>query len=78
MTTLLAILAFVLEHWVEIVAVIGSMVTAASGLANLTPTQSDNKAVAKALRVVDFLALVPPGLLGKDRKVKSGKSKGQQ
>ena len=39
------------------IAILGSIVTIASLLANITPTDSDNIIVTKFAKIVDFLAL---------------------
>lgn len=42
---------------VELVAIFGAVVTLASLIANLTPTETDNKIVEKIAKVVNLLAL---------------------
>lgn len=41
----------------DIIAVLTSLVTSASLIANFTKTDSDNKAVAKVGKIVNFVAL---------------------
>lgn len=41
----------------EIIAIITGIVTVASIIAKLTPTEIDNKVIAKILQMIDFLAL---------------------
>jgi hypothetical protein len=41
------LLAWVTAHFVEILAVLGSLNLAAQGIARLTPTEADDKLVAK-------------------------------
>jgi hypothetical protein len=55
------IINWIIGHLVEIVAAAGSVCMAASAITALTPTPKDDKAVAKAYKVVEVLA----GLVGK-------------
>ena len=48
---------WVISHWLDIVAVITGIVTVASIIAKLTPTETDDKIVAKILQVIDLLAI---------------------
>ena len=48
---------YIVTNWDSIVAVITGLVTTASIIAKLTPTETDNKVVGYALKFVDFLAL---------------------
>lgn len=48
---------WITAHWQEVLAAIGAIVTAASLIANLTPTDADNKAIAAISRVINALAL---------------------
>ena len=41
----------------EIIAIITGIVTVASIIAKLTPTEIDNKVIGKILQMIDFLAL---------------------
>ena len=48
---------FLTENWEGIIAAITAVVTAASAIANLTKTESDNKVIAKIGKFVNLLAL---------------------
>ena len=41
----------------DIIAIITGIITVASIIAKLTPTEIDNKVVGKILQVIDFLAI---------------------
>lgn len=51
---------WIVNHWLEIGAAYTALVTAASLIARLTPTDSDDKVVAFLLKGVNFLALNKP------------------
>lgn len=42
---------------VELIAIVGAVVTVASLIANLTPTDADNKIVSRIAAIIDLLAL---------------------
>jgi hypothetical protein len=48
---------YIVNNYIEILAVIGAFSTAAAGLAALTPNKKDDAIVAKVQKVLDFLAL---------------------
>lgn len=48
---------YVIEHPLEVIAALTSLVTVASFIANLTPTDADNKAVAAVAKFINLLAL---------------------
>lgn len=48
---------YIIAHPLEIVAALTGLVTVASFVANLTPTDTDNKAVAAIAKFVNLLAL---------------------
>lgn len=50
-------LEYLQTNAVEIVAIVGAVVAVASLIANLTPTDTDNKIIAKISALVDILAL---------------------
>jgi hypothetical protein len=50
-------LEYLQNNSVEIVAIIGAVVTLASLIANLTPSETDNKIVEKISGIVNLLAL---------------------
>ena len=51
------LLNYLKDNYEQILVAAGAVVTAASAIANLTPTESDNKAVAFLSKVVNFFAL---------------------
>lgn len=50
---------YVISNWEQIVVVALAVVGAASAIAKLTPTQTDDKIIAKIKKVLDTLALNP-------------------
>jgi hypothetical protein len=48
---------WITNHWTDIVAIVTGIVTVASIIAKLTPTETDNAIIAKVLQIVDMLAL---------------------
>lgn len=58
---------WITTHWQEILAWIGGIVTAASIIVKLTPTQRDNDILAKIIKVLAALSLFNPdgSLVGK-------------
>ena len=48
---------WIVAHWQEIMLAITATVTAASAIANLTPTDADNKLVEGLSKLVNALAL---------------------
>lgn len=48
---------YVTTHYAEILIAVSAVVAAASAIANLTPTDSDNKAVAVISKIIGLLAL---------------------
>lgn len=51
------IIAWASAHLTDILIAVSAVVAAASAIANLTPTETDNKVVAAIAKVVNFLAL---------------------
>tara|TARA_B100000497_G_C7604804_1_gene363282 strand:+ start:16 stop:201 length:186 start_codon:yes stop_codon:yes gene_type:complete len=51
------IITYILENSTEIIGIATAIVTAASAIAALTPTPTDDTWVGKAYRIVDWLAL---------------------
>ena len=47
-------------HWKDILAVIGGVVTVASLIVKLTPTQKDDNILAKVIKVISALGLFNP------------------
>jgi hypothetical protein len=50
---------FITTNWVEITAIIGSIVTSASLIVKLTPTPKDDAIFDKIVKVLSFLAINP-------------------
>lgn len=50
-------MAWVMANWGSIVLALTSIVTAASIIAKLTPSTTDDEIVAKLIKIIDFLAL---------------------
>ena len=50
-------MTYIQENWEAILAILTSVVAAASAIAALTPTPKDDGWVKKAYKVVDLLAL---------------------
>ncbi len=51
---------WIMEHWKDILAVIGAVVTAASIIVKLTPTQKDDNVLAKVIKILAALSLYNP------------------
>jgi hypothetical protein len=58
---------WITTHWQEILAWIGGVVTAASIIVKLTPTQKDDNILAKVIKILAALSLFNPdgSLVGK-------------
>lgn len=58
---------WITTHWQEILAWIGGIVTAASIIVKLTPTQKDDNVLAKVIKILAALSLFNPdgSLVGK-------------
>lgn len=58
---------WITQHWQEILAWIGGIVTAASIIVKLTPTQKDDNILAKIIKILAALSLFNPdgSLVGK-------------
>lgn len=48
---------WILNHWQELLLIVTSIVTVASLIAKLTPTEADDKFVQKILDFINLLAL---------------------
>lgn len=48
---------FIIDNWTNILGAITAVIAAASAIANLTPTETDNKIIAAITKVIDALAL---------------------
>lgn len=49
---------WIIEHWDEILKIIGAAVVIASVVVNLTPTKTDNKVLKKVKAVLNRLSLL--------------------
>lgn len=47
-------------HWKDILAIIGGVVTVASIIVKLTPTQKDDNILAKVIKILAALSLYNP------------------
>lgn len=58
---------WITTHWQQILAWIGGIVTAASIIVKLTPTQKDDNILAKIIKILAALSLFNPdgSLIGK-------------
>lgn len=58
---------WITNHWQQILAWIGGIVTAASIIVKLTPTQKDDDILAKIIRILAALSLFNPdgSMIGK-------------
>lgn len=52
-------LTWIQAHWVELMAAIGGIVTAASVIVKFTPTPKDDAALAWVMKIFNALALNP-------------------
>jgi len=48
---------WIINNWEAVFVAVTSLVAAASAIANLTPTDSDNKVIERLTKLVDALAL---------------------
>lgn len=53
-------MTWIMEHWKDILAVIGGIVTVASIIVKLTPTQKDDNVLAKIIKILAALSLYNP------------------
>lgn len=51
---------WIMQHWKDILAVIGGIVTVASIIVKLTPTQKDDTVLAKIIKILSALGLFNP------------------
>lgn len=54
------VLSWIQTHWDDVLAIIGGIVTAASTIVKLTPTQTDDAVLAKVVAFLDFFSIVNP------------------
>jgi hypothetical protein len=50
---------WITEHWVELTAAVGGLVTVASIIVKLTPTPKDDAFLAKVKKILALVALNP-------------------
>lgn len=53
-------MSWITEHWKDILAIIGGVVTTASIIVKLTPTQKDDNVLAKIIKILAALSLFNP------------------
>lgn len=60
-------MAWITEHWKDILAIIGGVVTVASLVVKLTPSTKDDDVLAKIIKILAALSLFNPdgSLVGK-------------
>lgn len=51
---------WITAHWKDILAIIGAVVTAASLIVKITPTQKDDKVLAKIIKILAVLGIFNP------------------
>ena len=51
---------WIMQHWKDILAIIGGIVTVASIVVKLTPTQKDDTVLAKIIKILSALGLFNP------------------
>lgn len=51
---------WITAHWKDVLAVIGGVVTVASLIVKLTPTQKDDTVLAKLIKILSVLGLFNP------------------
>lgn len=51
---------WITQHWKDILAIIGGVVTVASIIVKLTPTQKDDNVLAKIIKILAALSLYNP------------------
>lgn len=51
---------WIMQHWKDILAIIGGVVTVASLIVKLTPSQKDDTVLAKIIKILSALGLFNP------------------
>lgn len=51
---------WIMQHWKDILAIIGGVVTVCSIIVKLTPTQKDDVVLAKIIKILSALGLFNP------------------
>ena len=61
---------WITAHWKDILAIIGAVVTAASLIVKITPTQKDDTVLAKIIKILSILGIFNPdgSSIGKEDK----------
>jgi len=50
---------FITQHYQDILAIIGAVVTLATLIVGLTPTTKDDEILGKIVRVLDYFSVLP-------------------
>lgn len=58
MDTIIPAIQFVADHYKEVFAAIGALVTAATVVVKLTPTQQDDAILAKVVSVLNYFSVI--------------------
>jgi Na+-transporting NADH:ubiquinone oxidoreductase subunit NqrC len=53
-------MSWITEHWKDILAIIGGIVTLASLIVKLTPTQKDDNILAKIIKILSIIGIFNP------------------
>ena len=64
---------WIVQHWKDVLAVIGAIVTAASLIVKLTPTQKDDNILAKIIKVLAAIGIFNPDGSSIGKKVEEDK-----
>lgn len=51
---------WIVEHWKDILAIIGAVVSLATLITAITPTQRDNEILAKIIKILAAIGLLNP------------------
>ena len=51
---------WITAHWKDILAIVGAVVTAASLIVKITPTQKDDTVLAKIIKILAVLGIFNP------------------
>ncbi len=53
-------MSWILEHWKDVLAIIGAAVTLATLIVAITPTQKDDALLAKIIKILSAIGLLNP------------------
>ena len=53
-------MAWITEHWKDILAIIGAVVSLATLITSITPSQKDDAVLAKIIKILSALGLLNP------------------